>query len=338
MSTSGSSEVFEAGDVQLQSGLTLPAVQLVYETFGALNEQRDNAIVYPTRFGGTHVDNRYLIGPGMALDPARYFIVVPNMLGNGESTSPSNTAEALRGGRFPLTTIHDNVRLQHRLLTEHLGVREIALTVGWSMGGQQAYEWAALYPEMVRRLAVICGAARTAPHTHVFLEGVKAALTSDPEWSRPGAYPEDGFRTLGRVWAGWALSQAWYREHRYRELGYSSVEDFLRRYWEAIYLARDASNMVAMMHTWQAHDISASERFGGDYEAAMRAISADAVIMPGRTDLYFPPEDSAAEVDMLARGRLAVIESVWGHYAGGGRNAADTAHIDAELRALLNRG
>lgn len=331
---SGQVGTFAAGPVALQCGVTLPDVSLVYETHGALNSRGDNAIVYPTRYGGSHEDCRYLIGPGHALDPERYFIVVPNMLGNGVSTSPSNVGDPFAGSRFPLVTIYDNVILQRRLL-DSLGVSSIELAVGWSMGGQQAYQWAALFPQSVQRLAVICGAARTAPHTYVFLEGVKAAVTSDPLWGAAGARPEEGLRRLGRVWAGWALSQAWYREHRFRDLGYSSLEDFLVRYWEAIYLSRDAGNLVAMMRTWQAFDLSANDELGGDYEAAMGAIQAQAVIMPGQTDLYFPPEDSAAEVALLRHGRLAPIPSIWGHYAGGGRTAADTGFIDAELRRLL---
>lgn len=328
---------FAAGDVVLQCGITLPEVEVVYATYGRLSAARDNAIVYPTRYGGSHVENEFLIGPGHALDPDRYFIVVPNMLCNGVSTSPSNTAPPLDGGHFPLVTIADNVRLQRRLLDEVLDVHAIELAVGWSMGGQQAYHWASLFPDQVRRLAVICGAARTAPHTHVFLEGVRAALTCDPAWpdghaDRP---PVRGLRAMGRVWAGWALSQTWYRNEGWRELGYATLDDFLSRYWEGIYLRRDAADLVAMIQTWQACDVGDNEVYGGDVAAAMSAITADTLLMPGRTDLYFPPEDAAAELRMLQRGRLAVIPSDWGHYAGGGRDPRDTAFIDRNLSELL---
>jgi homoserine O-acetyltransferase len=332
-------ETFHAGDVLLQSGITLPDTQIVYEVHGAPNAARDNVVVFPTRFGGTHADNGYLIGPSHALDPARWCVVVPNLLGNGISTSPSNAPPALAGGRFPRTTIHDNVVLQGRLVSEVLGVERLALVVGWSMGGQQAYEWAAWFPERVPRAAVICGAARTTPHTHVFLEGMRAALTADAAWAE-GDYrepPRRGLRALGRAWAGWALSQAFYREHGYRRLGYATLEDFLVRYWEGMYLARDANNLLSMMTTWQAADVGANDRHAGDYAAAMAAIDADVLVMPGRTDLYFPPEDSEAEVALLRRGDLRVIPSIWGHYAGGGRFAADVAFIDAALRELLAR-
>jgi homoserine O-acetyltransferase len=332
-------DTFRAGDAVLQSGMTLPDARIVYEVHGSPNRARDNVVVFPTRFGGTHADNAYLIGPGRALDPQRWCIVVPNMLGNGVSSSPSNAAPELSGSRFPLTTIHDNVVLQQRLLAEVLGVERLALVVGWSMGGQQAYEWAAAFPDRVPRAAVLCGAARTTPHTHVFLEGMRAALTVDAAYAE-GDYtqpPRRGLRAMGRAWAGWALSQAFYREHMYRELGYSSLEDFLVRYWEGTYLGRDANNLLAMIATWQRADVSANERYAGDFAAAMAAIAADVLVMPGRTDLYFPPEDSEIEVAHLARGELRVIPSVWGHYAGGGRAEDDVRFIDRALAELLAR-
>jgi homoserine O-acetyltransferase len=116
-----------------------------------------------------------------------------------------------RLGNFPLVTIADNVVLQRRLLIEVFEMEVVRLAVGWSMSGQQAYHWAALFAGAVERLAVICGTARTAPHTHVFLEGVRSALTADAVWAN-GDYerpPLIGPRALGRVWAGWALSQTW---------------------------------------------------------------------------------------------------------------------------------
>jgi homoserine O-acetyltransferase len=328
-------EHFHAGNVVLRSGTTLPDVELAYVTHGQLSPARDNVIVYPTRFGGTDADNEFLIGPGHALDPKRWFIVVPNMLGNGVSTSPSNAPAGLAGAHFPLVTPADNVALQARLLREVLDVERVQLAVGWSMGGQQAYHWAAMYPELVERLAVICGAARTAPHTHVFLEGMRSTICLDPVWSlEEGRTPPlRGLRALGRAWAGWALSQAWYRRAGWEDLGYATLEDYLVRYWDGMYVGRDAGNLVAMIRSWQACDVG--DAAGGDYAAAMRSITARTVLMPGRTDLYFPPEDSEAEAELLADARLAAIPSDWGHYAGGGRDPADTAFIDRELERLL---
>src|SRR5579862_9692439 len=130
-------DVFDAGNLVLQNGAILKEASLAYATYGTLNEARDNVIVYPTFFCGTHTDNEWLIGEGLALDPRRYFIVVPNLLGNGLSTSPSNSAAP--GSSFPAVSIYDNVKLQYRLLTERFDARKVALAVGWSMGGQQAF-------------------------------------------------------------------------------------------------------------------------------------------------------------------------------------------------------
>ena len=123
------------GDVMLQCGVTLPDVELVVATHGSLNPAGDNAVVFPTRFGGTHLDNTYLIGEGMTLDPSRYFIVVPNLLGNGVSSSPSNSNGAFAAGRFPPTTIYDNVVLQRRVLAERYGVERVTAGGGVVDGG-----------------------------------------------------------------------------------------------------------------------------------------------------------------------------------------------------------
>jgi homoserine O-acetyltransferase len=230
--------------------------------------------------------------------------------------------------------------MQHRLLTEHLGIERVALVYGWSMGGQQAYHWAALYPEIVERIAVVCGSARTAPHNHVFLEGIKYALMADPAW-RDGYFSEPpvrGLRAMGRIYAGWALSQAFYREELWRTVGFSSLEDFLIAGWEANYLRRDADNLLAMIWTWQHADISANELYGGDLARALGAISADALIMPSTTDLYFTVADNEREVAHMRRAELRPIPSIWGHRAGNPtQNPEDDDFIDRAVKELLGR-
>jgi len=331
-------EVFDAGDLVLQSGVTLPGVKLAYKTHGRLNAAGDNAIVYPTHYAGRHRDNEWLIGAGMALSPDDNFIVVPSMLGNGLSSSPSNTPAPFDGPRFPGVTLYDNVGLQHRLLTEHLGVRRVRLAIGHSMGALQAYHWGALYPDMVERIAPFCGSARTSRHNFVFLEGLKAALTADAAFM-DGDYdgpPERGLRAFGRVYAGWGLSQAFYRQRLdERALGAPSLEAFLTATWEGAFLSWDANDLLAMLWSWQTADISANDLYDGDFERALGAISARALVMPSLTDLYFPPEDSRYEVEHLLVGECRPIPSIWGHMAGSGLNPEDVRFIDASLKDLL---
>ena len=312
-------QIFDLGNLRLQSGATLRGARLAYKTYGKLNASKDNAIVFPTFFGGQHYQNENIIGPGQALNPESYFIIVPNMMGNGLSSSPSNTPMPYDRARFPLVSLYDNVTSQHRLVTELFGIERIAMVVGWSMGAQQTYQWGALYPDMVERIAPICGSARTSRHNFVFLEGVKAALTADDAWAN-GWYekpPTKGLRAMGRVYAGWAVSQAFYREEVYLDIGYSSLEDYLVEFWEGRRLGADANDLLAMLRTWQNADISANEIYKGDFAAALGAITARAIVMPGRTDLYFPPEDNESEVSMMPNAEFRPIESIWG--APGGR-------------------
>ena len=159
--------IFELGEFELQRGATLRDCRLAYKTFGELNSARDNAIVYPTWYSGQHVDNEWLVGDGMALDPNEYFIVIPNMFGNGLSSSPSNTPEPYNAARFPQVTACDNVRAQHRLVSEQFGIETIKLVTGWSMGGLQTFHWGALYPGMVERIAPFCGSAKCSRNVSV---------------------------------------------------------------------------------------------------------------------------------------------------------------------------
>ena len=333
-------EIFEAGDVLLQSGKVLPGVKVAYRTHGHLNAARDNAIVYPTHYSGTHDNNAWAIGPGMALDPEKYFIIIPNMLGNGLSSSPSNTPAPYDGPRFPLVTVRDNVLLQHRLISELFGIHTLALVTGHSMAAQQAYQWAALFPDKVQRLAPFCGSARTSRHNWLFLDGCKSALLADAAFAG-GEYtapPVTGIRAFARVYAGWAWSQSFFRQRLDREhLGFATMEAFITHAWEPSFLAHDANDLLAMLATWQAADISHDPRFNGDIEKALAAITVKALVMPCQTDLYFPPDDSEIEVAHMAHAELRVIPSIWGHMAGGGVNLEDTRFINAALEDLLAR-
>ena len=330
-------DVFDLGDFLLRSGATLRSAKLVYKTHGRLSADKSNVIVYPTPYSAHHVDIEWLIGPGKALDPEKYFIVVPDMLGNGLSSAPSNTPPPYDAGRFPNVAIYDNVVAQHRLLTEQFDVRRVALVVGWSMGAQQTFQWAVSHPDMVERIAPFCGTARTTPHNLVFLEGIKAALTADAAW-QDGWYekpPAKGIRAFARVYAGWGFSQPFYKQELWRTLGFSSLDDFLIGFWERRFLRRDANNLLAMLWTWQNNDAGATPGFGGKLESALAAVRAKALVMAGETDLYFTPEDIGFEASFIAGARFEVIRSVWGHQCGNGLNPADSRFIDDQLRALL---
>ena len=120
-------QIFEAGDLVLQSGLTYRKARLAYKTFGTLDAAKSNAIVYPTSYGAQHTDLEWAVGDDRALDPGKYFIIVINKFGNGLSSSPSNTPPPFDRGRYPHFTMTDNVRAQQRLLQEVFGIETVRL-------------------------------------------------------------------------------------------------------------------------------------------------------------------------------------------------------------------
>ena len=205
------------------------------------------------------------------------------------------------------------------------------------MGAQQAYHWAAFAPDLVERIAPICGSARTAEHNLVFLESIEATLRADPAFAN-GAYtspPLAGQRAVARVWAAWGCSQTFYREERWRTLGFETREAFVAEAYDAAFCAADANDLLAMLHAWHGADIGSLDRYAGNTNAALASIRARAVVMPSRTDLYFPPEDSALEVAALRDAELAVIESAYGHAAGGGLDPMAYEFIGAQIARLL---
>ena len=331
-------DIFELGDLPLLEGGVLRNARLAYKTYGTLSEAGDNVILLPSFYTGSHARNEGFFGAGRALDPARHFIVSVNLFGNGVSSSPSNTDGPQGGGHFPHITLHDNVAAQHRLLTERLGVTRLALVAGWSMAGCQSYQWPVQYPDMVRAILPFCASARISPHNFVFLEGVKAALCADPVWNG-GHYdtqPVEGLKAFGRVYAGWAFSQTFYRDGLYRHLGFDSPKALMDDWAQDHAENWDANDLLCKLATWQAGDVSAGLRFGGDFKAALGAITARCVLMPCTQDLYFPPEDNEIEAALIPGARFAPYNSDFGHCAANpGNDAGFTAQLDAHIAELL---
>ncbi len=330
--------IFDLGDIALQSGITCHGARLAYTTYGKLNADNSNAILYPTPFGARHGDIEWVVTEGRPLDPTKYFVVIANMFGNGLSSSPSNATPPFDRARSPRFTIYDNVLAQRRLMTEVFEIDRIALVYGRSMGALQAFHWGALFPEQVARICCICGSARTTPHNRLFLQGLKAALTADEAWRNDWfeELPERGILAMARVYAGWAMSQSFYREETWRQIGYTSMEDFVIDRWEGFLRRHNANDILAMLWSWDQADISANEKYKGDFDAALGAIQAQALVMPSESDLYFTVEDNRRETARMPNAKLLPIKSNWGHMAGSwpeGRE--DGRFIDEAVRNLL---
>ena len=325
---------YTAGDLALVSGETLLEAQIGYQTFGQLNAHRDNAVVIFSYYSGTHTRYLPLIGEGKTLDPTRWFIVLLNKLGNGISSSPS-TSTLQPGPTFPAVTLVDNLRAQEKLLFDHLHIRQIAMAYGWSMGAMQAWHMAVARPDQVKALLAVCGSARCWPNNQVFLQGVRAALCCDEQFA-DGHYrqpPLRGLAAFGRVYAGWAYSSAFFREARWQDLGFDSLEALLVD-WEQDHQALDANDLLCALSSWYHADVGHVVR--GDWRAALASIRAHCIVMPCASDRYFTLEEAEIEVSMLQHGELRVIHSPYGHCAGApARFAEVSAQIDSAMTALL---
>ncbi|MBD2579491.1 alpha/beta fold hydrolase [Oscillatoria sp. FACHB-1406] len=325
-------------DFELQCGVVLQEAKLVYQTYGELNRNRSNVILYPTSYGAQHFETQWLIGKERILDPSRWFIIIPNLFGNGLSSSPSNCKGCGLAQQGFYFTHLDNVRAQEKLLRESFGIERLALVYGWSMGAQQAYHWGALYRDRVDRIAAICGTARVTVHNQIFLKSLRAALTADPAWNgeRFTATPERGFHTFALIYASWAASQAFYR-HNLHQQGERTLDEYLSQAWEANYRKRDPHNLIAMLDTWLRCDISDNPLYRGDFQKALASIRAKTLVMPSRTDLYFTPEDCQAEAASIPDAIYRPIESIWGHRAGNPyQNLEDERFIRDAVRELLS--
>ncbi|MEP7347989.1 MAG: alpha/beta fold hydrolase [Gemmatimonadaceae bacterium] len=322
-----------------ESGVTLPQARIVYGTYGHLNAAHDNAILLPSHYMATHHGYEWLIGPGKALDTARVFLVATELFGNGHSTSPSNTPEPFHGPRFPIITIRDNVEAVRQLLTQDLKINHLRAVIGFSMGAQQAFQWAVSQPDFVDRAVATSGTAKTYPHGVVRLEGQIAALTADATFNG-GDYtepPRKGLEAFGMVWAGWLFSQEYWRQELWKKTAKpgTTFEQVLANYRTNFLPNADANDLILQMRTWERHDVGTTPGFDGDVERALRSIKIPVLYMPSETDLYFPITDARYEEKFIPHVVFAPIPSLWGHPAGAAPNQEDGRFLNEKIAAFL---
>jgi homoserine O-acetyltransferase len=327
---------YAAGDLPLESGAVLPDARLAYRSHGRVGE--GDPIVTCSAFAQHHGDLAWLVGPGRPLDPERHWLVHTELLGNGRSSSPSNTPAPRNGPAFPAVTIRDNVALQTRLL-DHLGVGRIRAVIGASMGGQQALQWAVSHPGRVRGAVAIVASARASWHVQLFLHALETALRSDPafEGGRYASPPLLGLSRLSEAWAPWALAPQFFSEGHYRAFEDTAAEDleaFLAK-WRTRYHDRDANDLISHFRTWRAHDVAGTPGCEGDLATAADRAGLPVLFLPARTDAYFAVDDVVAEAALFPAGRVQVLESPAGHAAGFGRMPADREQIADAVAAFL---
>lgn len=316
-------ELFALGDLPLRCGQTIPQAQIGYLQIGELNADRSNLVLVPSSYGARPTDLAWIAGP--VLDPDRWCIVIAGAFGNGVSSSPSHGGMGLAEQGWVVSHA-DNVAAQQRLLRERFGVSRLPLIYGWSMGAQQAYQWAISQPQWVERICCVCGTARTSPHNRLFLLSLRQALTADPHWTGSGfsGVPEQGLRTYALIYASWAASQPFFR-------GISEpVEQHVEQQWLPAYRRHDPRDLIAMLDTWLAHDVAP----GADLAAALSAIRARTAVVACNRDLYFTVDDMAADAAAIPGAELHVLDSLLGHRAG---NPHSSPAEQQQLRRIVDQ-
>jgi homoserine O-acetyltransferase len=319
----------------LESGEAIADYRQSYVTHGELAAAKDNAILVCASLTGNHKRLDFLIGPELALDPARWFVVATDPIGNGLSTSPS-TSERQPRMRFPRFTIRDMVRAQHRLLTGELGLERVHAIVGASMGGMQALQWAVSFPGFMNRVVAMTPMAKTAPWAVLVTETARSCLMADPAWNGNGfdGPPERGWRAypglmnalvtrtpsaLAAVLAGLDEAHRWFDEvvARQRAIGFDA-HDYLYQSW-----------------AYESHDVGATPGFDGDTAAALASIRADTLLLAPPLDLFNPAECARAAAKEIPRARFVEIPSIQGHQAATQTDAADVSFLNRTIGEFL---
>jgi homoserine O-acetyltransferase/O-succinyltransferase len=345
----------------LELGGELPDVSIAYETWGTLNADASNAVlVLHALTGDSHVAGpageghptpgwwEALVGPGRALDPARWFVVAPNVIGGCQgSTGPASTASDGRtwGSRFPLVTIRDSVRAE-TALADALGIARWACVVGGSMGGMRALEWAATEPERVERLFLLASPAASSADQIGWCAPQLAAIRADPHWrggdyhdSPPGQGPHLGLGIARRMAhlsyrSPYELAQRFGRAPQDGEDpatgGRYAVESYLDHHAAKLVRRFDAASYVRLTEMMNAHDVG---RGRGGVAAGLARVTARTLVAGVSSDRLYPLDQQVELAGGIAHAEeLRVIDSPYGH--DGFLIEADT--VSSLLDALLN--
>jgi homoserine O-acetyltransferase len=322
------------GDFVLESGERILDYAQSYVTHGELDAARGNAVLVCASLTGNHHRLDFLIGDERALDPRRHFIVCVDPIGNGLSTSPSNSVLQPRM-RFPRFIIRDMVSAQHRLLTEVLGVNHVEAVIGASMGGMQALQWAVSHPGYMNAVVAMTPMARTDPWAGGVVETARACLTADPAWSGDGfdSVPQRGWRAytglmtllLARTPEGLA---------EFARDPAETARWFDRLTEQNARNGFDAHDYLYQSWAYQAHDVGTTPGHTGT-EAALRSIRARCLIAAPPLDLFNPAHAARWAAERIPGARFEEIPSTQGHQAATSTRAEDAAFLNRVIGDFL---
>jgi homoserine O-acetyltransferase len=315
----------ELGDFGLVSGEVIHDCRLGYRTFGKLNAEKSNAVLFPTWFTGTTENLVGLIGPGKLVDPDKYFVILADALGNGVSSSPSSSKQQPRM-RFPAFAIRDMVNSQHELVERVLHIPHLRGVIGISMGGMQTFQWMVAYPDFTDCAIPIVGSPKLTSYDLLLWQSGIHAIQADANW-KDGDYsspPEAGLRTLADIDA-LAIQTPSYRV---RETRPEDFRKFLVTNEQDTIHGFDANNWIRQAQAMMGHDVS--RQFGGDMAKAAAAVKARVLVIVALQDHMVNPLPALAFARLLQAPTLE-LDSDCGHLA----NGCQAAKVDAAVERFL---
>ena len=297
----------QLGDFQLENGQTIRNCRIGYRTFGKLNQARSNAIIFPTWAGGTTEQLKGSIGPGKLIDSNRYFVITVDALGNGVSSSPSNSKLQPRMS-FPNFTLRDTVNTQYELATRILKIDHVRAVIGISMGGMQTFQWIVSYPDFMDLGIPIVGSPRLAPYDLLLWQSQLDGIMNDRNWNN-GDYVVNPARSPEYEFGALLLTTP---DHFNKEMTRAKVLDELKKEREAKGGGFDANDKVRQVEAMMALDVSAP--FGGSLEEAAARVKARVFVVVAKFDHVVTP-GPALEFAQLLHAKVMVLEGDCGHIA-----------------------
>jgi homoserine O-acetyltransferase len=330
-------QLYKIGDLKLESGETIRDFSISYVTHGTLNAKKSNAILMVTAISGNHHRLDFLIGLGKALDTDKYFIVCIDAIGNGLTTSPSNST-AQPHMKFPHFLIRDMVTSQYKLMTERLGIQHVVTVIGPSMGGMQALQWGVSYPDFMDSLVALVPLAHTPAWTVTVLEATRKAIMLDPAW-KGGDYtepPEQGIRLWRDILNFLAArTPELSRDQFPNQL---DILPWIKEQETGLLKAFGANDWIYQTWAYDQHDIGTTPGMNGDVAKALRTIKAKTLIMVGTKDLLNPEWEPREAARYIRDVRVSTISpgTVTGHASAGGALPADVDFLNGQIAEFFD--
>jgi homoserine O-acetyltransferase/O-succinyltransferase len=329
-------QLYNEGDLKLESGEAIKDFSISYVTHGKLNEAKSNAVLMVTALGGNHHRIDFMIGPGKALDPDKYFIICTDAIGNGLSTSPSNSKSQPRMS-FPKYTMRDMVESQYRLLKEKFGIEHVIAVIGPSMGGMQTLQWGISHPDFMDALVAMVPLAKTPAWSVAVVEASRKAIMNDVAWNGGNydAPPEKGIRLMRDI-----LNLLSARTPDMYSAQFKNGMDalpWMEQQETAMLKAFDANDWIYQTWAYERHDVGTTPGFGGDTAKALASIKAKTLIMTGTKDLLNPEFEPIEAGKNIPAVKMLTISpgTITGHASAGGFMPADVEFLNRETAAFL---